>query len=64
MQEAGLMGFLFPESVDRDPDRACFPAGQGCGGIHEIKSCREIIDEIMVQAEGILHERLPTALHL
>ena len=63
MQEAGLMGFLFPESADRDPDRACFPAGQGCGGIYEIKPCREIIDEIMAQAEGILRERLLTALH-
>ncbi len=47
-------GLLVPRVGRPRPKRACFPAGQGCGGVHEIKSCREIVDEIMSQAEGIL----------
>jgi NAD(P)H-dependent flavin oxidoreductase YrpB (nitropropane dioxygenase family) len=50
------MGFLFPEMADRDPEHNCFPAGQGCGGIHEVQSCQEIIDEIVSQAEVILSQ--------
>jgi len=40
--------------ADRDPAHNCFPAGQGCGGIHAVQSCKEIIDEIVSQAETIL----------
>ncbi|MBI2825045.1 MAG: nitronate monooxygenase [Planctomycetia bacterium] len=53
MQQAGLMGFLFPEDAKRDPARSCFPAGQGCGAISEVRACREIVDEIVEQAEAI-----------
>jgi enoyl-[acyl-carrier protein] reductase II len=54
MQQAGLMGFLNPDDADRDPRLSCFPAGQGCGGITQIETCRSIVDRIMREAEGVL----------
>jgi enoyl-[acyl-carrier protein] reductase II len=54
MREKKLMGFLVPEWAERDPEHNCFPAGQGCGGIHEVQTCQQIIDEIMSRAESIL----------
>ncbi len=54
MHTKGLMGFLFPEMAERDPEHNCFPAGQGCGGIHEVQTCKQIVDEIVSQAEAIL----------
>jgi enoyl-[acyl-carrier protein] reductase II len=54
MHSKGLMGFLFPEMAERDPAHNCFPAGQGCGGIHEVQSCKQIVDEIVSQARAIL----------
>jgi enoyl-[acyl-carrier protein] reductase II len=56
MHSKGLMGFLFPEMADRDPAHNCFPAGQGCGGIHEVQTCKQIVDEIVSQAESILSQ--------
>jgi enoyl-[acyl-carrier protein] reductase II len=35
---------------DVDPDRVCMPCGQGAGAIHEILSCREIIEKVMREA--------------
>jgi enoyl-[acyl-carrier protein] reductase II len=60
MQQAGLMGFLFPEDAERDPRLTCFPAGQGCGGITNIKTSREIIEEMMSQAEATMSNGLLT----
>ena len=57
MQQAGLMGFLFPEDAQRDPRLSCFPAGQGCGGITAIKTSREIVEEIVAQAEELSRKR-------
>jgi enoyl-[acyl-carrier protein] reductase II len=54
MQQAGLMGFLFPADAERDPHLSCFPAGQGCGGITKIETCREIVDRMVAQAEEVL----------
>jgi enoyl-[acyl-carrier protein] reductase II len=54
MAQKGLMGFLFPEMADRDPEHNCFPAGQGCGAIHEVKTCRAIVDEFVAQATAVL----------
>jgi enoyl-[acyl-carrier protein] reductase II len=34
-----------------DPERACMPAGQGAGGIRDIRSCKEIVDAVMAEAE-------------
>jgi enoyl-[acyl-carrier protein] reductase II len=53
-RELKLMGFLVPEWAEQDPVHSCFPAGQGCGAIHEVQTCQQIIDEIMAGAEAIL----------
>jgi len=39
---------------DIDTDVACLPCGQGAGGIHEILSCAEIVDEVMRDAEAAI----------
>ncbi|HVU85967.1 MAG TPA: nitronate monooxygenase [Pirellulales bacterium] len=54
MRQAGLLGFLDPEAAEREPRLSCFPAGQGCGGITKVESCREIVDGIMRQAVEVL----------
>jgi len=54
MQQSGLMGFLFPEDAERDPRLSCFPAGQGCGGITRIETCRQIVDAMVSQTEAVL----------
>jgi len=37
-----------------DADRDCMPTGQSAGGIAAVKPCREIVTEIVAQAERIL----------
>jgi NAD(P)H-dependent flavin oxidoreductase YrpB (nitropropane dioxygenase family) len=37
-----------------DPERDCMPTGQSAGGIHAVKPCRDIITDIVAQAESIL----------
>lgn len=55
MHEAGLFGFsLGPALPIEKANQACLPAGQGCGAIQDVKPCKEIVDEIMAQAEQIL----------
>lgn len=63
MHAKGLMGFLFPEMAERDPAHNCFPAGQGCGGIHDVPTCQEIVDEIVAQAETILSHGIVRPIH-
>ncbi|HEX4072705.1 MAG TPA: nitronate monooxygenase [Planctomycetaceae bacterium] len=58
MAAKGLLGFLFPEMAERDPIHNCFPAGQGCGAIHEVQTCKQIVGEIVAQAETILSQGL------
>jgi enoyl-[acyl-carrier protein] reductase II len=49
--EAGVFDALRPELADDlDADRAAMPCGQGAGSIHEILSCREIIEKVMREA--------------
>jgi len=47
--QAGVLGMALGES-HLDPDRACMPTGQGCGGIRDIASCAEIVDRVMREA--------------
>lgn len=56
MHQNGLMRFSEAgnKEVVPDPDANCFPAGQGCGAITDIKTCKEIIDGMVAQAEAIL----------
>ena len=57
MQQAGLLGFLIPADAEREPRLNCFPAGQSCGGITKIESCRQIIESMVDQAEQVLRKQ-------
>ena len=46
-----VMAYWNPEA---DPERTCFPAGQGVGAFREIKPAGEILREIVAQAEAVL----------
>jgi len=39
---------------EADPERTCFPAGQGVGSFHQIKPAAEVLEEIVAQAESVL----------
>jgi enoyl-[acyl-carrier protein] reductase II len=56
----GVWRTLAGPEAGLDPERDCMPAGQSAGGIHEVKPCREIIADVLRQAETIL-ATLPTA---
>jgi enoyl-[acyl-carrier protein] reductase II len=56
----GVWNTLTGPEAGLDPERDCMPAGQSAGGIHEVKPCREIIADIVRQAEAVL-ARLPAA---
>jgi len=49
--QANVMGGIGGKLEGLDPDKDCMPAGQGTGAIHDILSCREIIDRTMGEAE-------------
>jgi enoyl-[acyl-carrier protein] reductase II len=58
----GVWHCLSGPEAGLDPERDCMPTGQSAGGIHEVKPCRAIIDDILAQAESIVG-RLPTVVH-
>jgi len=43
---------------EADPQRTCFPAGQGVGAFHEIKPAGDVLREIVAQAERLLQSGL------
>ena len=47
---AGLRG-------DCDPQRSFMPAGQGSGGIHDLRPAKEIFRSILDEAERVIAER-------
>lgn len=47
---AGAMTLIDGPETAIDPDRHCLPAGQGVGGIHDIRSCREIVEGVVEEA--------------
>jgi enoyl-[acyl-carrier protein] reductase II len=49
--QRNVMAYWNPEA---DPERTCFPAGQGVGGIRAIKPAGEVVEEIVSQVEAIL----------
>lgn len=55
----GVWHILAGPDTGLDPERDCMPAGQSAGGITAVKSCGEIVSDIMRQAEAIL-AGLPT----
>jgi len=52
--QADVMGGIGGKLEGLDPQKDCMPAGQGLGSIHEILSCREIVDRTMAEAETVL----------
>lgn len=52
--QAGAMGGIGGQIDGLDPDRSCFAMGQSAGGIHEILSCKEIIDSLITEAKAAI----------
>ncbi|MFZ5570440.1 MAG: NAD(P)H-dependent flavin oxidoreductase [Thermodesulfobacteriota bacterium] len=48
--------------IDGDMEKGTLAAGQSMGLIRDIPSCRELLDRIMVQAEGIIKDGLLSSL--
>jgi nitronate monooxygenase len=53
---SGLTGRQMIE--DGDMEKGTMAAGQCIGLIHDIPTCRELLDRIMAEAEEIIHARL------
>ena len=54
---AGRLEMAGPEGGPLDPESDCMPCGQGAGGIHELLSCRQIVEGVVAEARSTL-ERL------
>ncbi|WP_085340323.1 NAD(P)H-dependent flavin oxidoreductase [Aquidulcibacter paucihalophilus] len=48
--QAGAMGGIGGQIEGLEADKSCFAMGQSAGGVHEILSCKEIIESIMAEA--------------
>jgi enoyl-[acyl-carrier protein] reductase II len=48
--QAGAMGGIGGQTEGLDPDKSCFAMGQSAGGVREISSCQDIIDQMIAQA--------------
>ena len=44
--------------MEGDMDAGAWSCGMVAGLIHDIPTCKELIDRIMAQANGIIRERL------
>jgi enoyl-[acyl-carrier protein] reductase II len=42
------------ETQGVDPDRECYPAGQGVGAIHELVPAGDVVRRIVAEAEAAL----------
>jgi enoyl-[acyl-carrier protein] reductase II len=54
--QEGVMDYM-GRGPQFDADRTFLPAGQGSGGIHEIKPAGQIFQEIVLEAEAVIRER-------
>jgi len=52
--QAGVMGGIGGQIEGLDHDRSAFAMGQGSGAIHDVASAREIIEEIIAEAEAVI----------
>jgi enoyl-[acyl-carrier protein] reductase II len=52
--QAGVMGGIGGQIEGLSRERSAFAMGQGAGAIHDVKSAREIIAEIMEEAEAVI----------
>jgi len=49
--QRNVMAYWNPEA---DPERTCFPAGQGVGGFHDIEPAGDVLRGIVAQADAVL----------
>jgi enoyl-[acyl-carrier protein] reductase II len=52
--QAGVMGGIGGQIEGLSAERSAFAMGQGSGAIHAVQSSREIIEEIMAEAEDVI----------
>jgi enoyl-[acyl-carrier protein] reductase II len=52
--QAGVMGGIGGQVEGLDHNRSAFAMGQGAGAIHDVKSAKAIIDDMMAEAEEII----------
>ncbi|HWD25694.1 MAG TPA: nitronate monooxygenase family protein [Rhizomicrobium sp.] len=52
--QAGVMGGIGGQIEGLSRERSAFAMGQGAGGIHDVKPSREIVREIMEEAEAVI----------
>ncbi len=52
--QAGVMGGIGGQTEGLDYNRSAFAMGQGSGAIHDVKPAREIIQEIMAEADAVI----------
>ncbi|MEI9932200.1 MAG: nitronate monooxygenase family protein [Rhizomicrobium sp.] len=52
--KAGVMGGVGGQIEGLSRERSAFAMGQGAGGIHDVKSSAEIIQDIMAEAEAVI----------
>ena len=57
-----VRGELYRQSFQEtgDTESSVWSCGQSIGLIDEIKSCKELIADIVAEAEGIIRKRLPS----
>jgi enoyl-[acyl-carrier protein] reductase II len=58
---AGVMAALAGATEGIEEERHCMPCGQGAGSIHDILSCKEIIDRTISEAREVLARLAPLA---
>ncbi len=52
--EIGALHLGGDETTDVDPDKECYPAGQGVGAINEVIPAGELVRQIVAEAERAL----------
>lgn len=48
------MGGIGGQMEGLDPDKSCFAMGQSAGGVHDVLSCREIVESTVSEARDVL----------
>jgi enoyl-[acyl-carrier protein] reductase II len=52
--QAGVMGGIGGQIEGLSRERSAFAMGQGAGGIHDVKPSKQIIEEMMAEAEDVI----------
>ena len=54
MADAGVMGGIGGQIEGLSRERSAFAMGQGAGAIHDVKPSKQIIEEMMAEAEEVI----------